>query len=103
MYYVDRFKMEVVKEKDTFAPPERYYYYRRGTTEDIIKETYIVSFSPLQLIDFSYVVGDDRIVVSKRRDDLFKENNMSSNPILYAYTVPPSWFDQEIAKLEGEN
>ena len=98
MYYVDRYLGEVVKEKDNFAAPERYYEYRKGT-EGIIKETYIVSYNPLKLIDFAYTLDEDRKLVSIQRDNLFKEHEMSKNPVLYAYTVPPEWYDQEIAKV----
>ena len=99
MYYVDIFVGEVVKEKDKFAAPERYYEYRKGI-DGIIKETYIVSYNPMKLIDFSYAVRDDRNLVTAKRDALFKENNISINPVLYAYTVPPEWYEQEIAKVE---
>lgn len=99
MYYVDIFAGEVVKEKDKFAAPERYYEYRKGI-DGIIKETYIVSYNPMKLIDFSYAVRDDRNLVTAKRDALFKENNISINPVLYAYTVPPEWYEQEIAKVE---
>lgn len=99
MFYVDRYAGAIVKEKDSFAAPERYYEYRKGT-EGIIKETYIVSYSPLKLIDFAYAVDDDRKLVSVQRDNLFEENNMSMNPTLYAYTVPPEWYEEEIAKVE---
>lgn len=99
MFYVDRYAGAIVKEKDSFAAPERYYEYRKGT-KGIIKETYIVSYSPLKLIDFAYAVDDDRKLVSVQRDNLFEENNMSMNPTLYAYTVPPEWYEEEIAKVE---
>ena len=33
-------------------------------------------------------------------EELFKENNISINPVLFAYTVPPEWYEQEIAKVE---
>ena len=39
MYYVDRYLVELVKEKDSFAAPERYYQYREGT-DGIIIETF---------------------------------------------------------------
>lgn len=105
MYYVDRYVMEVVKEKDSFAAPERYYEYRKGTSNDIIIETYIKSYNPLQLIDFtrpiiSNILSDGRREVDVQRDNLFKENNMSINSVLYAYTVPPEWYEEEIAKVE---
>ena len=53
MYYVDKFLGELVKEKDDFAPPERYYEYRKGL-DGMIIETYIVSYNPLKLINFAY-------------------------------------------------
>ena len=105
MYYVDRYVMEVVKEKDSFAAPERYYEYRKGTSNDIIIETYVKSYNPLQLIDFarpvqSNILSDGRREIDVQRDNLFKENNMSINSVLYAYTVPPQWYEEEIAKVE---
>lgn len=105
MYYVDRYAGEVVKEKDSFAAPERYYEYRKGTSNDIIIETYVKSYSPLQLIDFarpvqSNILSDGRREVDVQRDNLFKENNMSINSVLYAYTVPPKWYEQEISKFK---
>ena len=105
MYYVDRYVGEVVKEKDNFAAPERYYEYRKGASNDIIIETYVKSYSPLQLIDFarpvkSNILSDGRREVDVQRDNLFKENDMSINSVLYAYTVPPEWYEEEIAKVE---
>ena len=97
MYYVDKYLWEIVKEKDSFAAPERYYEYRKGTN-GIVKETYIVSYNPLKLIDFVYAVEEDIEFVSVQRDNLFEENGIK-NPILYAYTVPPEWYEQEIAKV----
>ncbi len=98
MYYVDRYLGELVKEKDNFAAPERYYEYRKGS-DGIVIETYIVSYNPMELIDFSYVVGEDRKLVTIHRDIFFKENGLSRNPILYAYTVPPEWYESEVAKI----
>lgn len=99
MYYVDRYMMELVKEKDSFAAPERYYEYRKGT-DGIIIETYIASYSPFKLIDFAYKVGEDRKLISMERKNLFEKNNVSENAVLYAYTVPPEWYDEEVAKVE---
>lgn len=99
MYYVDKFVGEVVKEINIFAAPERYYEYRKGQ-DGIITETYIVSYNPLEVLDFSYVIGDDRKVICTQRDNFFKENGLSENPILYAYTVPPEWYEEEIAKVD---
>jgi hypothetical protein len=104
MFWVDRFAGEVVKEKDNFAAPERYYEYRKGISNDIIIETYVKSYNPLQLLDFarpvnSEILSDGRREVDVQRDNLFKENNMSINSVLYAYTVPPEWYEQEIAKI----
>ena len=105
MFWVDRFAGEVVKEKDNFAAPERYYEYRKGTSNDIIIETYVKSYNPLQLVDFarpvkSNILYDGRREVDVQRDNLFKENNMSINSVLYAYTVPPKWYEKEIAKIQ---
>ena len=105
MYWVDRFSGEVVKERNKFAAPERYYEYRKGILDDIVIETYIKEYNPLQLIDFvhsitSKTLSDGRREVNVQRDNFFKDNDMSLNSVLYAYTVPPKWYEQEIAKLE---
>lgn len=105
MYWVDRFAGEVVKERDKFAAPERYYEYRKGILDDIIIETYIKEYNPLQLIDFvhsitSKTLSDGRREVNVQRNNFFKDNDMSLNSVLYAYTVPLEWYEQEIAKLE---
>lgn len=100
MYYVDRYTGELTKEKDSFAAPERYYEYRKGSS-GVITETYIISYSPLKLIDFSYSVRlleEDRKLICMQRDNLLEENNIA-NPILYAYKVPPEWYNKEVAKV----
>lgn len=95
MYYVDRFTMEIVTEKDEFAPPERYYEYREGVLDDIFIETYIVSHSPLQVINFAYRM-DDPSMVSIERDTFFKEYGLPRNLVLYAYTVPKVLYEHAI-------
>ena len=103
MYYVDRYLGELVKEeeKETYAPPERYYEYRKGL-DGIIKETYIVSYNPLKLIDFSYTVEEDRKLVSIHRNNHFEEHGVDEKTVLlYAYTVPPEWYEQEVSKYDG--
>ena len=97
MYYVDRYLGELVKEKDNFAAPERYYEYRKGQ-DDIVIETYIMSYNPLKLIDFSYTIKEDRKLVTIHRDIYFEEHGVK-NPVLYAYTVPPEWYEKEVAKV----
>lgn len=102
MYYVDRFLGEVVKEKNNFDPPERYYEYRRGFDDEIITETYIVSYYPLRLIDFSYTIDRlrrDGKSISMERNILLEEHGISKNPILYAYTVPSEWYEEEVARI----
>lgn len=99
MYYVDRFLNEIVTKIDTFAPPERYYEYRKGV-DGIIKETYIVSYNPLKLIDFAYAVDEDRSLISAKRNNHFDEHGVSKNSVLYAYTVPPEWYEKAVAKVE---
>ena len=102
MYYVDSYAKEVVREKCKFAAPERYYEYRRGTLEGKIIETYIVSHHPLVVVDFSHLTSDhpsfDPVLLETDRINFFKKHNIS-RPILYAYTVPPSWYDEEISKI----
>lgn len=95
MYYVDRFTMEIVTEKDEFSPPERYYEYREGVLDDIFIETYIVSYSPLQVINFAYRM-DDPSMVSIERDMFFKEHGLPRNLVLYAYTVPKALYEHAI-------
>lgn len=95
MYYVDRFAMEIVTEKDEFAPPERYYEYREGVLDDIFIETYIVSYNPLQVINFAYRMNDPSMV-SIERDTFFKEYELPRNLVLYAYTVPKALHEHAI-------
>lgn len=98
MYYVDRYAGEIVREKDKYAAPERYYEYRKGL-DGIFTETYIVSYNPLKLTDFSYSVGEDRKLVSEQRNNHFKKHGVSGNPVLYAYAVPPEWYEIVVSKL----
>lgn len=102
MYYVDTYLREIIKEKDKadIAPPERYYEYRRGTMNDVIIETYIVSYDPLRLIDFAHAIGLDQYVLSITRDNFLEEHGVNKNATLYAYTVPPEWYDEEVAKVK---
>lgn len=99
MYYVDRFLNQLVTEIDTFAAPERYYEYRKGI-DGIIKETYIVSYNPLKLINFAYTVDEDKDILARNRNAFFKEHDISGYASLYAYTVPPKWYEEEVAKVE---
>ena len=87
MYYVDRFTMEIVTE--------RYYEYREGVLDDIFIETYIVSYSPLQVINFAYRM-EDPSMVSIERDTFFKEYGLPRNLVLYAYTVPKALYEHAI-------
>lgn len=98
MYYVDRFLNELVKEKEVNSPPERYYEYRKGIN-GIIKETYVVSYNPLKLIDFSYRSDEDRSLISAKRNNHFEKHGVSKNSVLYAYTVPPEWYEEQISKI----
>lgn len=98
MYYVDRYLGKLVKEKNYFAAPERYYEYRKGENNTII-ETYIISYNPLKLIDFSYTIYEDRSLVSIHRDAFFKKHDVPKDIDIYAYTVPPEWYEEEVAKL----
>lgn len=100
MYYVDKFLGELVKDKDDFAPPERYYEYRKGL-DGMIIETYIVSYNPLKLINFAYSLHEASRtrLLAMHRYNFFEENQVPKNPTLYAFTVPPTWYEQEVAKL----
>ena len=107
MLYVDRFLGEIVKEKDKFAPPERYYEYRKGNHDNIITETYIVEYDPLKVVDFSYEIiastnDEKRNKLNNDRKRFFEEYNIPSFDRLYAYTVPPKWYEAEAAKYNVE-
>ena len=99
MYYVDRYLGKLVKERDNFAAPERYYEYRKGENGVII-ETYIISYNPLKLIDFSYVIESDRDMLSICRNNFFKKHGIGGYSTLYAYTVPPEWYEEMVNKYE---
>lgn len=107
MYYVDRFSYELVTEKDSIAPPERYYEYIRGIDNSVIIESYIVSHNPLQKINFAYTVDELKFnipgsregfrYVEEKRKNFFKEHNVE-HPTICAYTVPMNWFDEELKR-----
>lgn len=107
MYYIDSYSKQLVEDKDIspYAPPERYIEYREGFLDGVVKETYIVSYNPLRLIDFSYLtylIPDNRNMISMQRRVFFESNNIPSNSILFAYTVPSEWYKEETKKLEKE-
>lgn len=99
MYYVDIFAHELVKEKDINSPPERYYEYRKGI-DGVITETYIAYYNPLKLIDFSYTVDEDRSLLHIKRKLYLDKYGISANAQLYAYTVPPEWYEEQISKID---
>lgn len=100
MYYVDRFLGELTKERSNYAPPERYYEYRKGT-DGIVKETYMINYNPLELIDFSHASDDDWKLVAIQRKNHFEEHGIDEKSVLlYAYTVPPEWYEKEVSKYE---
>lgn len=100
MYYVDRFLGILVKEKETYAAPERYYEYRKGTISDAIIETYIVSYNPLKLVDFAYNIESDGDMLAITRNNFFKKYNIDGYGRLYAYAVPPEWYEEEGDKCD---
>lgn len=100
--WVDTFKNEIVLEKEKNAPPERYYQYIKGVSDDIIIETYVVSEQPLMLLDFAHLASknmDDVYMTSIERKHFLREHGISSNARLYSYIVPPTWFNEELEKL----
>ena len=104
MYWVDAFTKELVKEKEVNAPPERYYEYRKGTLEGVIIETYVKSEEPLELLEFSHPTSDTQTVIltSVQRREHLKSHGLSENARLYRYTVPPKWYDEEVARYENQ-
>lgn len=105
MYYVDAFTKELVKEKEANAPPERYYEYRNSNMEGLVIETYATGFllsHPIGLLDFAWITTTPRELVSVQRENHLKQHGLSPNAILYRYAVPPTWYDEEIAKCESE-
>ena len=73
MIYYDMFANEHVKEKDEFAPPERYCEVVCSST-DSYKETWFVSKD--KLLDIPYSKQDIKdAVVHKIRLNLAEENN----------------------------
>lgn len=97
MYYVDTYTWEIVKEIDKYAPPERYYQYRKGAADGVIIETYITSYEPLTLLDYAHPINEER--GAENRKIFLESHNVSINAQLYAYTVPPSWFEEMTAKI----
>ena len=102
-YYVDRFRGGIVTKKDPYAAPERYYEYVKGL-DGIVKETYIANYEPLMLIDFAYVVDDisNLDFIYEQRNNFLKQHGVSVRAPLYAYAVPPEWFEKAIAELKEE-
>ena len=69
---------------------------------NIAIETYIVSYNPLSIIDFAYSTDEDRELLSMKRKIFFKMNNLPSDLILLAYTVPPNWYKEKIEEFIKE-
>lgn len=99
MYYIDTKTGELVDKKDPTAPPERYYEYRRGIDNKNVKETYVISYEPLKLVEYVYpsIYGNFGRVAEKYRKEFLSNNNIT-NPVLYARTVPPKDYDARIGK-----
>lgn len=102
MYYIDAYLKKIVDKKDFYAAPERYIEYRVGVFNNMVKETYIASYNPLTFIDFAYSAYEERDAISAKRSIFFKMNKLSNDLILFAYTVPPKWYVEEIEKFKKE-
>lgn len=100
MYYVDTFAGELVKEKEVNAPPERYYEYRKGTLDGVIIETYIKPCSPLKLLDYARSIDTPSGLAYVERCGILTKNGLPTDAPLFRYTVPPKWYDEEVAKYE---
>lgn len=100
-YYVDTRTMEVVRAEDIDIKrlaPELYYEYRCGTMEGIIIEKWCVGDD--KYLDFAVLIEDP--YKNEKRAAHFKLNKVE--PLyLKAYTVPPSWFKEQIEKHGGMN
>ena len=101
MYYIDRYLGRLVNEIDPYAPPERYIEYREGVMDDVVKERYIVSYNPLEVIDFAYSTNEDRNILNVKRNIFFKMHNLPNDLVLIAYTVPSEWYKEEVAKIKN--
>ena len=101
MYYIDRYLGRLVDEIDPYAPPERYIEYREGA-DDVVVEKYVVSYNPLAAIDFAYSTNEERDMLSAKRSIFFKMNKLPNDLVLFAYTVPPKWYEEEIEKFKKE-
>lgn len=102
MFFVDTFTRALTKEKEKNAPPERYYEYRKGVMDGVFIETYVVSYKPLTLIDFAYTEEVQKLYYARK--EYLERYGVSLNAPLYAYTVPPKWYEEAEKKLkEGEN
>jgi len=99
-YFVDKRIMEVVKEDEldfNMLAPEMYYEYRKGVNEGIIIEKWQLPNG--KNIDFASATGDQ--MKSKQREAHFKRHGCYDEyKYLIAYTVPPSWFKEQIEELE---
>ena len=99
MYFVDTFTRELTEEKEKYAPPERYYEYRKGVMDGVFIETYVVSYEPLTLINFAYIEEERKLYYARK--EFLERYGVSLNAPLYAYTVPPKWYEEEVeAKLK---
>lgn len=102
MYYIDRYLKKLVEKIDPYAAPERYIEYREGVFENVVKETYVVSYNPLKVIDFAYSAHEEGDEISIKRNVFFKMNELPNDLILLAYTVPPKWYEEEVEKIKKE-
>ena len=94
MYFVDTFTRELTQEKEKYAPPERYYEYRKGVMDGVFIETYVVSYEPLTLINFAYTEEVRNLYYARKK--FLERYGVSLNAPLYAYTVPPKWYEEEV-------
>lgn len=94
MIYIDLFADEYVKEKEVYAPPERYLKLKKGVIEGVFIEKYIVCTNPLKMLDFSYSELEKtdypELVAFNRNKHL--EKNHAFGASMVEYTIPPSHY-----------
>lgn len=95
-YYVDKRIMEIVKSLDTsYMAPELYYEYLCGRDDHTIVEKWACGNQ--QFINFYVDKNEPHKALARK---IHMENHKANPIYLESYTVPKSWFDEEIKKLE---
>lgn len=92
-YYVDTRTMTVVSEEhlSKYLAPECFYEYAYTESNTII-EKYRVEDN--KYLEYSHLIGDDKHLVCREREQHFKNNNCDLNTaVLVKYTVPQYLFE----------